>query len=157
MTAARAATLTLITGALALSGCASARKAVTRDQIVKAPACQDMTFPIYFQAGSASLTEPALQLLRDTSRQAKACAVREVMVVGLADADGPANRNLELSQKRAQTVASALAGEGLPAPSFDIDAAGEAGATTPAGAPEPLRRRAEVVVRLGPPGAAKQP
>jgi outer membrane protein OmpA-like peptidoglycan-associated protein len=147
----RITTLLVLAGALAASGCANVRERVTRDQIVAAPTCQDMTFPIYFETGSASLTPPAKQLIRDTAADAKRCTIREVLVVGLADADGSTNRNLQLSQQRAQRVAIELAAQGFPTATFETDAAGEAGAVTPTGAPEPLRRRAEVVVRLGPP------
>ena len=76
-----------------------------------------------------------------------------LMLVGLADADGAANRNLALSRRRAATVARALAAGGLPRPEFDIDAVGQAGAVTGGGDAEPLRRRTEVVVRASAPPA----
>ena len=131
-----------------------------RSEIVAAPeSCQDVTFPIYFETGSTELTQPALQSIRTHAADARQCSVREVLVVGLADAGGSASRNLQLSRQRAQSVAAALAAQGFPAPSFDIEAAGAAGAVAPTGQPEPLRRRAEVVVRLGPPasGASAAP
>lgn len=138
----------------ALTACASsggAPPAPTAVQAVVATSpCTDMTFPIYFEKGSAELTQPARALLGETASGARRCTVSEVLVLGLADADGAENRNLELSRRRAERVASALAAEGLPAPSFDLEAAGEAGALTPGGRPEPLRRRAEVVIRLTP-------
>jgi outer membrane protein OmpA-like peptidoglycan-associated protein len=138
--------------ALLLTACATDRTTVTRDQIVAtAPVCQDMTLPIYFDTGSTELTTAAAQALRESAALTRQCAVREILVVGLADADGSRNRNMELSRRRAERVAAALAAEGLPAPAFDLAAAGEAGAVNPTGAPEPLRRRAEVVIRLSPP------
>ena len=135
--------------ALTAAACASQPK-MARQQIVADPSCQDTTFPIYFESGSTTLQPEAAQLLRASAAMAKRCSVREVLVLGLADADGPANRNLALSRQRATSVAAALAAQGLPAPSFDLEAAGESGAVTPSGAPEPLRRRAEVVIRMGP-------
>ena len=139
---------------LVAAACASTEPKVTRDQIVMASTCQDTTFPIYFEKGSTALTAAASQLLKEGAAQAQACTVKEVLVLGLADADGPANRNMALSRQRATSVASALAAQGLPAPAFDLEAAGSSGAVTPAGTPEPLRRRAEVVIRLGPATAA---
>lgn len=146
----------VLTGAvLSLAACASSKEpTVTRDQIVADASCQDTTFPIYFESGSTTLKPEAAQLLRESATQAKRCSVREVMVLGLADADGPTNRNLALSRQRATSVAAALAAQGLPAPTFDLEAAGESGAMSASGAPEPLRRRAEVVIRLGPAQAA---
>lgn len=143
--------------ALLAAGCGllGERKAegARMDVVAAPPVCQDVTFPIYFETGSTELTQPALQSISTHAAEAKRCTVREVMVVGLADADGSASRNLQLSRQRAQSVAAALAAQGFPAPSFDIEAAGEAGAVAPTGQPEPLRRRAEVVVRLAPPAA----
>jgi outer membrane protein OmpA-like peptidoglycan-associated protein len=149
-------TMTVAAIGLAAAACASDSK-VTRDQIVvAASSCQDTSFPIYFETGSAKLTAPAMQLLRESTAQAKRCAVKEVLVLGLADADGSAARNMALSRERASSVAAALAAQGLPAPTFDLEAAGASGAVTPAGAPEPLRRRAEVVIRLGPDQTAER-
>lgn len=139
-----------ITASLVVSACSTPARTTTaasRDQLVAAPTCEDTSFPIYFETGSASLTAAAQQLLQESTAQARRCTVKEVLVLGLADADGAANRNLALSRQRADSVARALSAQGLPAPSFDIEAAGESGATTPSGRPEPLRRRAEVVIR----------
>jgi hypothetical protein len=47
-------------------------------------------------------------------------------------------------------VARALADAGLPAPKMVVEAAGDSGAKTPAGRPEPLRRRTEVVIHASP-------
>jgi peptidoglycan-associated lipoprotein len=151
-------TVLLLGAALALTACAATRERVfaKRAPVVAAPTCQDMTLPIYFAKGSTELTEPAAELIRTSAALTRACSVREVLVVGLADADGTAVRNMELSRKRAERVAAALAAEGLPAPAFDLEAAGDAGAVTATGRPEPLRRRAEVVIRLAPPGAKSQ-
>jgi len=78
------------------------------------------------------------------------CEVRRVRVLGLADATGTPEANLTLSQRRARETAEALAAAGLPAPVFDVAAAGDAGAVTADGADQPLRRRAEVVIDARP-------
>ena len=83
--------------------------------------------------------------------QAKGCKVDEVTVLGLADAAGAPAANLELSKRRAGAVTQALSATGLPAAVFDLKAAGQSGALTAAGDTAPLRRRADVVLKLSPP------
>ena len=69
---------------------------------------------------------------------------------GLADADGPAANNLDLSRRRAAVVADALAATGLPRPLFDVKGLGKSGARTAQGAPSLLQRKTLVVIRVGP-------
>ncbi len=118
------------------------------------PVCADFSFPIYFETNSARLPEAALQVLGDAAARVRGCTLGRIDVVGLADADGTASRNLAVSRERAAAVADALARAGLPRPTFDIDAVGSAGALTPDGRPEPLRRRTEVIIRASPPAPA---
>lgn len=115
-----------------------------------ARACADSSFVVYFDEGSDRLSQPARQLIRETTRVYRACNVTKVRVVGLADATGTAEANLSLSQKRARRVAAELVREHLPAPSFDVVAAGDAGAVRPDGREDPMRRRAEVFLSIQP-------
>ncbi len=112
--------------------------------------CADTRFPIYFQPGSDQLTQPGRDVIALQARRMAPCKVTSVDVVGLADADAPAGDGLELSQRRAAQVAQALAAAGLPAPAFDIQALGSAGAIAPGGRKAPLHRRAEVVLHAAP-------
>lgn len=112
--------------------------------------CAPGRFDIYFLENQARLTEPAAMVLKAAASKAKDCDVRKVRVVGLADATGTPEANLNLSQRRAQTVVAALTQAGMPAPIFEMNAAGDAGATTAAGNDEPLRRRAEVIYEAYP-------
>lgn len=139
-------------GCAMLEGCSTTPKPVAGPT---APAilCADFNFPIYFEKGSDQLTAPARQEITYAAARVKGCKLGAVQVLGLADADGRAHRNLVLSHQRAVVVAEALAAYGLPAPSFDIEAIGESGAVTPGGEPEPLRRRTEVVIRASSPPA----
>jgi len=116
------------------------------------PMCSNVSFPIYFEKGSDQLTASARAVVDASVEQVRGCRVSQIEVLGLADADGPRLRNLELSRRRAHTVAQALQGDGLPTPVFDIEAIGEAGAKAADGRPEPLRRRTEVVIHANPPG-----
>ena len=140
-------------GALAalLAGCESAPPRSAPSPLARAaPVCADFSFPIYFEKSSDQLTAQARQVVDASVQQVRGCKVTKIEVLGLADADGPRLRNLALSRRRADHVAKALAGDGLPAPVFDVEAIGETGATGPDGKPEPLRRRTEVVIHAQP-------
>lgn len=145
----------LLIAAGGLGACATVdegvRRVTGRSAVVAAPVCQDFTFPLYFRTGSEQLTPEGLQVIDNYSPRARACPVAELRVTGLADAEGGALANLELSQRRAKAVAQVLSARGYPTPTFDVAAQGESGAATPAGRTEPLRRRAEVSVRFAAP------
>jgi outer membrane protein OmpA-like peptidoglycan-associated protein len=129
---------------LTLSACADMSPRVSR--AAARATCADQTFPIYFEGGSDQLTAAARQELAYVAAQVKGCRLGEVEVLGLADADGPDARSLELSKRRAAVVAQALAASGLPAPVFDVEALGKLGSRTRSGVPAPLHRRTEVVI-----------
>ncbi|MEO8114957.1 MAG: OmpA family protein [Phenylobacterium sp.] len=132
---------------LALGACATLQKA--RDRIVKpTPRCLDQTVQVYFEAQSAEVTKEGRAVIAQAASAAKGCVVKDVEVLGLADAAGDPNANLELSKKRAQSVSAALAAAGLPAAELHMSAAGQSGASTPDGANAPMRRRADVVLHL---------
>lgn len=123
----------------------------TRSDLVRSDsACVDTQFTVYFSENSNRLTRPASQMIQETGRALKDCIITRARVVGLSDANGGSQANLTLSQQRAVAVAGALKQQGLPAPSFEIDANGEAGATTAQGQDDPVRRRAEVFLSVSP-------
>jgi outer membrane protein OmpA-like peptidoglycan-associated protein len=138
--------------ALLLGGCAqvreTVRRGVDRNSVVTAPSCQDFTFPIYFETGSDQPTPAALQVMDDNAARVRACSVAQVTVTGLADAQGSAAENMDLSRRRAAAVAQALSQRGYPTPTFQVAAAGDVGATGPRGAASPMRRVAQVSVRF---------
>ena len=137
---------------LGASGCESARGVFKdRSQIVSMPAaCSAKRFEIYFADSEARLTEAARQAIGLTATQLQGCTIKSVKVLGLSDARGGAEANQDLSERRAKTVAEALAAAGWPAPAFDVAAAGDEGAANAAGVREPLRRRTEVLVDAAP-------
>lgn len=141
-----------LTGATAVAALALAACGHGHDRaLVETPAiCQDFSISIYFDAGSARLTSEAEQLLRMAGRRTATCAVGGVQVVGLADAPGDPEANLELSRRRAATVTAALARRRFANVSFDVSAGGDVGAQTPSGAARPLRRRADVLFHVAP-------
>lgn len=138
----------LAAGVMALGACAAPMR---RDAIVTSGSpCMPVRFDIYFRENEARLTDAAGQAIDAAAGVLRTCEVRSIQVLGLADATGGSEANLSLSQRRARTVAQALGAAGLPAPAFEVTAAGDAGATTTDGAAEPLRRRTEVVVDARP-------
>jgi outer membrane protein OmpA-like peptidoglycan-associated protein len=145
MTYARMATVGAL--ALSLAACATVQKA--RDRIVRAPVnCVDQRVQIYFEPESAELTREGKAVINAAAVAARGCKVASVEVLGLADAAGAPDANLELSKRRAQSVTAALASAGLPAAEFRVAAAGATGAVTAGGQARPLRRRADVVLHL---------
>lgn len=144
-------TILVGTAALAaLAGCSS-MGASGRDALVANPsACAAKRFDIYFQESQATLTEAARTAIGLTATQLQGCRIQSVKVLGLASATGSTDTNLVLSEQRAVAVAEALESHGWPAPAFELAAAGDAGAVTPSGAVEPLRRRTEVLIEATP-------
>jgi len=139
----------LLLATAALAACAT--PAARRDTvIVGESACAPARFDVYFRENQADLTSAAAQAIALQAGRLAGCEVRRVRVLGLADATGTPEANLTLSQRRARETAEALAAAGLPAPVFDVAAAGDAGAVTADGADQPLRRRAEVVIDARP-------
>lgn len=142
------AILVTLGGALALGACAMPMK--REAVVVGESACAPVRFDVYFRENDARLTEAADQAIRMAAGTLANCEVSRVRVLGLADATGASEANMTLSQRRARTVAQALNAAGLPAPAFDVTAAGDANATTAAGTAEPLRRRTEVLIEAQP-------
>ncbi len=137
-----------VAASLLLAGCTSTPLKPMATAI--RPACADVVFPIYFAEGSDQLTATAGQVIGSEAAQVRGCHIGYVNVLGLTDAAGGAAHNLDLSRRRAVTVAKALASAGLPAPKFEVSGAGETGALTDHGRPVPLRRKTEVVIHALP-------
>ncbi len=120
-----------------------------RQQVVRTPVdCSDRTVQVYFDPQSAELTKEGRAVITAAARGAQSCRVASVEVIGLADAAGTPDASLEVSQKRAASVAGALKAEGLPAADFKLAAAGQTGAVNAAGQPRPMRRRADIILHL---------
>lgn len=129
-------------------GCAQTPK--RSSLVVGESGCQSGRFDVYFVENQARLTDAAQLLLNTAAEKARQCRVAKVRVLGLADATGASEANMTLSQQRARAVAQALTRAGMPAPVFEVAAAGDAGAVTPSGQDELLRRRTEVIVEVAP-------
>ena len=137
-------------GVAALSACSTVGDG--RQRLVRETrACQDVTVPVYFEPNVAQLTPDGRRVIAAAARTARPCHVQEVRVMGLADAAGEPAANLELSQRRAAAVAEAIMKAGLPEASFEVAAAGQAGSVTKEGQVAPVRRRADITLKLSKP------
>lgn len=144
-----ALTATVLAAVAGLSACQTGP--MTRADLVQAATpCVDSHFTVYFNEGSNRLTRPATQLISETGRSLKDCSISRARVVGLADATGTPEANRTLSQRRAAVVADALRAQGIPAPQFELAAAGEDGAVTADGREAPMRRQADVFLTVVP-------
>lgn len=143
-------TIAALGAGLALAGCASA-PGDARAKIETPAACEDVTVHIYFEPFSAEVTDEGRAVLAQAASAAKSCKVERVKVLGLADAVGAPDANMELSKQRVAAVTQALVANGLPAGEFDLAAAGQQGAVTRDGEARPLRRRADVTLELAAP------
>jgi peptidoglycan-associated lipoprotein len=135
--------MVLLAGAT-LAACAHADTPKTK--VARFTPCADINVAIYFDTGSATVNRDGRAVLRSAARQADGCRVDRVDVIGLADSVGTPEANMALSEKRAASVTKALQGFGLT--DVRVTAAGDAGSIIPTGAAAPMRRRAEVILRL---------
>lgn len=137
-----------ILSSLGVAACTTSSPYKTRDQLVSnLSACSERRFEVYFDNDKATLTPAAVQAIQMTADMMLPCQVTKVQVTGLADArGGVSSQNQSLSEQRANSVAQALTAAGLPAPVFEVQAAGAEGATHN-GINDPLRRRTEVVIQ----------
>lgn len=132
-----------VLAAAALGGCST----TPDSDLVKAPIrCADQTVQVYFEPWSSDLTPEGVNVIKAAAQSVQGCRISAVDVLGLADAAGAPDVNLELSQKRARSVSQALAAFGLPPADMHLTAAGAAGAVTSGGAARPMRRRVDVTV-----------
>lgn len=131
---------------LLLAGCTTSGAPAREALIADPSACTAKRFDVYFAENQSGLTDAARTAIGLTATQLQGCRINAVRVLGLSSATGGADANQILSEQRARAVAEALVAAGWPTPAFEVAAAGDAGAVTPTGAAEPLRRRTEVLV-----------
>lgn len=134
-----------------LAGCATPGVYKKRSDLVSNSAvCAAKQFEVYFDQDQARLTTSAREAISLTATQLQDCTITKVQVLGLADArTGTAAANQSLSERRARSVAEALAAAGLPAPAFEVTGGGADGAKVN-GVNDPLRRRTEVLIEAVP-------
>ncbi|EGF90962.1 ompA family protein [Asticcacaulis biprosthecium C19] len=107
---------------------------------------EDRTFIVYFEFDKSDLTADAQAVVSAAADYAKTGGAARVVVVGHADTSGSAAYNIRLSERRAKTVADALAGLGVDGSKLAVDWKGESqpAVATGDGVKEPLNRRSTI-------------
>jgi outer membrane protein OmpA-like peptidoglycan-associated protein len=107
-----------------------------------------MSQDILFATDSSTLRPTLISDLRDVGQSLLAYPNTTAQVIGHTDSDGEARYNLDLSQRRAQSVANVLLGEGVPGSRVSVIGRGEdqpiASNLTPEGKAQ--NRRVEIVI-----------
>jgi len=112
----------------------------------------DTQFVVYFEWDKSRLTNEAAAVVDQASTIAQQCGISGVILEGHADSSGNASYNVGLSNRRANTVKSALVSRGFQSTNITTEARGESQLAVQTGdnVREPLNRRTEVIIRLIP-------
>jgi outer membrane protein OmpA-like peptidoglycan-associated protein len=113
--------------------------------------CTPQKMVFYFGSWETALNELAQKEITMVQSKLAGCSIDSVQIVGMAGAPGDVEANMDVSRKRAETVADALAAGGWPRDRIAIEVRGEEGSTTADGLIKPMRRRAEVSVAASAP------
>jgi outer membrane protein OmpA-like peptidoglycan-associated protein len=111
-----------------------------------APVYEAREFIVYFEFDKSALTADAQSVVSAAADYAKAGNAARIVVVGHTDTSGSAAYNIKLSERRAKTVADALAGLGIDGSKLAVDWKGESApaVATGDGVKEPLNRRSTI-------------
>lgn len=134
-----------------LSACASTTTTKVAAPVSTLTNCGPQKLVFYFGSWETALNEIAQKEIAMVQSKLAGCAIDSVKIVGMAGAPGDVEANMDVSRKRADTVADALAAGGWPRDRFAIEVRGEDGATTSDGLDKPMRRRAEVTIAASAP------
>ena len=110
------------------------------------------TYIVFFDLDGTQVTPDARAILEQAADDARSGNAVSIQVVGHADASGGDDYNMDLSQRRSQSVKSALAQMGINRGAMDTIARGETDLLVPTadGVKEPQNRRVEVTFVLNP-------
>jgi OmpA family len=114
---------------------------------------------VYFNLGEATLDPQDLTVISAAADEFRTTGASRLVVRGHTDTTGSADRNRELSQRRAQAVSDELIRQGVPPDAITTDAAGETQLVVQTGdeAPEANNRRVEIDIEAPPPAPAPAP
>jgi len=106
-------------------------------------------FLVFFDFDHSNLTPRAMDIVKEAARVAKAGENLRVTCTGHTDTAGPANYNMALSLRRANTVKDALVREGVSPTTIAVIGRGEEAllVATKDGVREPQNRRVEIVIK----------
>lgn len=123
--------------------------AVAAPPVVAPAAVLPAATTVYFPFDVADLQPEAEETLSGLIGEIQDRELEDVLVEGHADTAGPADYNMQLSERRANNVAAELARSGIPSDVIVTEAFGETNLAveTPDGVPEAQNRRVVVDVR----------
>lgn len=113
--------------------------------------CYERQFSIYFEQNEAELNGAAREAISTVQNELRGCQIDSVRVLGLSGALGTTASNLDLSARRALYIEQYMEREASWRGKIETLAAGESGAVTEDGTPEPMRRVARVTVQASAP------
>lgn len=104
---------------------------------------------VFFDWDRSNLTVDALRIVQEAVANFGKGEFSVIQVIGHADTSGPVTYNMDLSRRRAGSVAEALIRQGVPKQDIGISWKGETQPLVPTGGGvrEPQNRRAEIVFR----------
>jgi OOP family OmpA-OmpF porin len=113
------------------------------------------SYLVFFDFDSSKVTAEGSEVIATAASNALAEDASAIIAVGHTDTVGSAEYNMGLSQRRADSVASALVKDGIPAGAITTEARGESDLLVPTGdgVAEPQNRRVEISVVRPEPGA----
>ena len=115
---------------------------------VPEPVVEDERYVVYFDFGTAEISEAAMVVLEAAIAAAQKQNDMVATVGGHTDLAGPDGYNVGLSERRALAVSDALVNAGVTSAAVKLEAYGEAqpAIMTEDGVAEPANRRVEIVV-----------
>lgn len=110
------------------------------------PAAAPKQFLVFFGFNKSTLTAEAQSVVADAATAAKQFGSARIIVVGHADTVGSPQYNQRLSERRSETVRSALVSQGIGASNIEASGQGEAELLVQTGdnVKEPQNRRASI-------------
>jgi outer membrane protein OmpA-like peptidoglycan-associated protein len=113
------------------------------------PAPQATSFMVFFDWDRADLSQQALATIQQAANAFKQKGSARITATGHTDTSGPADYNMALSLRRANSVKDALVRNGVPATAISVVGRGETGLLVPTadGVREPQNRRVEIVLQ----------
>ncbi|MGH8581068.1 MAG: OmpA family protein [Gammaproteobacteria bacterium] len=113
---------------------------------VAAPPPQN--YLVFFDLDKADVTPEGMSIVESAAADANDQPFKRIVAFGHADTSGSDQHNMDLSQRRAEAVKSALAELGVQADTIETEALGETQPLVPTddGVREPQNRRVEIVI-----------
>jgi outer membrane protein OmpA-like peptidoglycan-associated protein len=114
-----------------------------------APMAAAPSFMVFFDWDRSNLSQQALATIQQAADQFRSTGKARITATGHTDTSGPADYNMALSLRRANTVKDALVRDGVPATAITVIGKGETQPLVPTadGVREPQNRRVEIVLQ----------